>query len=324
MTHIRAHDVSGEMVAAANNFLAALTPEQRAKAVFEMKHEERQNWDFVPRARSGLPIKEMTQAQRLLGQALLNSGLSQRGYAKATTIMSLEQILFDLENQRPIRDPELYFVTIFGTPSTTEPWGWRFEGHHLSVNFTVAGHQVQAHSPSFFGSNPAEVRQSPRQGLRVLAQEEDLGYRLARSLTDEQKRTAIFNETAPRDIVTGKRHKVSTLSPEGLPAARMNPDQRQTLEELVREFAHRFRVELADDDLKKIEAAGWDKVCFAWAGGLEPGQGHYFRVQGPTFLIEFDNTQGNANHIHSVWRDFANDFGEDLLRKHYEQAPHAH
>jgi hypothetical protein len=318
----RAHTPAQEMSEAAVNFLAALTPEQRAKAVYEMKSDERLNWDFVPRTRAGLPLKEMTAAQRALAHALLSSGLSQRGYAKAVTIMSLDQILHDLENNNPVRNPELYYVTLFGDPAGRRPWAWRVEGHHLSVNMTVVADGQITSSPTFFGSNPGEVQEGARKGLRVLGDEEDLGRRLVSSLNDGEKRTAIFSNVAPREIVTGKAHKVSALAPEGLAAGSMTDDQQKLLRELVAEYANRLRAELAENDLKRIAAAGWNKVHFAWAGAIEPGHGHYYRVQGPTFLLEFDNTQNNANHIHTVWRDLENDFGGDLLRRHYEQVPH--
>jgi hypothetical protein len=318
----RAHSAAEEMTEAAENLLASLTPEQKAKAILEMKDEERLNWDYVPRARAGLPLKEMIPAQKHLAQALLSSGLSQRGYAKAITIMSLDQILFDLENKNPRRDPELYYFTIFGNPSGKDAWGWRVDGHHLSVNFTVAKDGITS-APLFMGSNPGDVPEGPRKGLRVLAVEEDLGRQLVAQLTDDQKRVAIFTNVAPRDIVTGKAHQVSPLSPEGLPAAKLTAAQQKLLQQLVSEYAHRLRSELAESDLQRIEAAGWKKVHFAWAGPIEPGQGHYYRVQGPTFLLEFDNTQNNANHIHTVWRDFEHDFGANLLQQHYEQTPHA-
>jgi hypothetical protein len=318
----RAHTPAEEMVEDARNFLAALNPEQRAKAVYALKDDERLNWDFVPHARAGLTFKEMTPAQRLLAHVLLCSGLSQRGYAKATTIMSLDQILYDLENKNTHRDPEMYYVTIFGKPDGKEPWAWRVEGHHLSVNFTVISDTEIASSPLFFGSNPGEVRDGPRQGLYVLKEEDELGLQLVNLLSDEQKHTAIFSNVAPHEIITGKAHKVSPLAPEGLSAEQMTPDQRKLLQQLVNEYAHRLRSELAEDDLRRIESAGWAKVHFAWAGGTVRGEGHYYRVQGPTFLLELDNTQNNANHIHTVWRDPANDFGGDLLRQHYEQVPH--
>jgi hypothetical protein len=319
-----AHTPAEEMGEAAQNLLAALSPEQRAKIVYQMTNDERMNWDFVPHDRNGLTFKEMTSAQRLLAHALLSSGLSQRGYAKAVTIMSLDQILKDLEKGNgPRRDPEMYYVTLFGNPTNKEPWGWRVEGHHLSVNFTIVNENEISTSPTFFGSNPGIVVEGPRQGLSVLATEQELGRQLVTMLNDEQRTIAIFTNVAPREIVTGKQHKVSPLAPDGIAFAKMTTEQKAVFRQLIEEYAYRLRHELAENDLKHIESGGWDKVHFAWAGGIKPGEANYYRVQGPTFLLEFDNTQNNANHIHTVWRDFQKDFGEDLLRRHYEQVPHA-
>jgi hypothetical protein len=310
-----------DMAWAANNLLSALTPEQRAKATFALTDEERFDWHFIPKARKGLPFKEMTAAQQKLAHALLSSGLSQRGYAKATTIMSLDQILADIEQGKgPKRDSDLYYFTVFGEPASSAPWGWRVEGHHLSLNFVVRGGQVLAATPAFFGSNPAEVKNGPRQGLRVLGAEEDLGRQFIKALTADQQKIAILTNSAPTEIITGNSRKAQLLNPPGVAAADMTPSQKELLVNLVREYAFRHRAEMAEQDLAKIEQAGWEKLHFAWAGGLEPGEGHYYRIQGPTFLIEFDNTQNNANHIHTVWRDFENDFGDDVLRKHYEEA----
>jgi hypothetical protein len=312
-----------EMASAANNFLSALTPEQQAKATYALKDEERFDWHFIPKPRKGLPFQEMNSAQQKLAHALLSSGLSQRGYAKATTIMSLDQILKEMENDTVgRRNPDLYYFTIFGKPGATEPWGWRVEGHHLSLNFVVRGDQVLASTPAFFGSNPAEVRSGPRQGLRVLGEEEDLGRQFVKCLTPKQQKTAIVTNDAPKDILTTNARRVQLLNPPGLPVADLTAAQKKQVMTLVKDYAFRHRAEIAEEDMQKIQQAGWDKVHFAWAGGLEPGQGHYYRVQGPTFLLEFDNTQNDANHVHTVWRDFANDFGEDLLRKHYEEVPH--
>jgi hypothetical protein len=319
----QAHSPAEEMSEAADNFLTSLTPEQRAKAVYEMKNDERLNWDFVPHERNGLTLKEMTSAQRLLAHALLSTGLSQRGYAKAVTIMSLDQILKDMENGAARRDPEMYYVTIFGNPTNQEPWGWRVEGHHVSVNFTIVSENEITTSPLFFGSNPGIVREGPRQGLSVLAEEQELGRRLVTMLSAGQKSVAIFSNTAPHEIVTGKAHKVSPLSPDGLAFVKMTADEQKLLRQLVESYAHRTRQEFAANDLKRIDAAGWAKVHFAWAGGIKSGEGNYYRVQGPTFLLEFDNTQSNANHIHTVWRDFDHDFGVDLLKEHYDHVTHA-
>lgn len=308
------------MAAAANAFLAALGTEAKAKAAFDFKNEERLNWHFIPKERKGLPLKDMSPTQRHLAYGLLGSSLSHRGYSKATSIMSLEQILAELEgpNRKMARDPELYFVTVFGTPGSKGTWGWRWEGHHLAFNFTVVNGQVVG-SPNFLGTNPAEVREGPRKGLRVLAVEEDLARALVKSLDASQRAAAVFTNTAPRDIITGADKRVKPLSPAGVSAAKLTKEQTANLQALVREYAQRIRPDVASRDLDKIAQAGWDKVHFAWAGPLDAGKGDYYRVQGPTFLLEYDNTQNNNNHVHAVWRDFDGDFGEDLLKRHYEQ-----
>ncbi|MBI4661344.1 MAG: DUF3500 domain-containing protein [Verrucomicrobia bacterium] len=320
---IPAHSPAEEMAGAANNFLASLSSEQRAKAIFEVNSDERFNWHFIPRARKGLPWKEMTPEQRPLAHALLGSALSQRGYMKAATIMSLEQILKELEQGKgPTRDPELYFLSLFGKPDTKEVWGWRVEGHHLALNFTLVPGKPISVTPSFFGSNPAEVRNGPRKGLRTLAHEEDVARQLVLTLTDEQKKVAIYTNVAPRDIITATDRKARLLQPEGLAMNKMTKAQCEILWDLLQEYVRRNRAELADKDLERIQQAGLDKVYFAWAGPTERGKGHYYRIQGPTFLVEYDNTQNDANHIHAVWRDLQNDFGDDVLKKHYEEHPH--
>jgi len=320
----RGHDARSaeEMAQAAKNFLADLTPEQKEKAQFQFTDDERRNWHFIPRARKGLPVKEMTQPQRLLAQALLASGLSSRGYEKAVTIMSLEEVLAELEKGKtgtPLRDPENYYFSIFGDPAAKGPWGWRVEGHHLSLNFANAGDEVISMTPSFFGSNPGEVREGPRAGLRLLAPEEDLARQLVKSLSDDQRKVAIIMAEAPKDIINVPGRNERT-NPDGLAQDKMTPEQTATLVSLIKTYLGRHRVDLAHDDWEKIEKTGLDKIHFAWAGGTEPGQPHYYRVQGPGFVLEYDNTQNNANHIHSVWRDFNNDFGGDVLKAHYEEA----
>ena len=312
-----------EMTAAANNFLAALATEQAAKATYALTDNERFNWHFIPRERKGLPLKEMTPEQKHLAHALLSTALSHRGYLKASTIMSLEQVLRDLEQGRgPTRDPELYFVTLFGKPDPKATWGWRVEGHHLALNFMIVDGKEISVTPSFLGSNPGEIREGPRKGLRVLGAEEDLARQLVRSLNDEQKKVAIYTNTAPREIITGNDRKAKALMPMGISAAKLNKAQTELLWQVIKEYVYRDRPELADQDLKRIKKGGAKNLHFAWAGSVEPKEGHYYRVQGPTFLMEYDNTQNNANHIHAVWRDFEHDFGDDLLRQHYERVPH--
>jgi hypothetical protein len=318
------HVVADDMAAAASKFLAALSAEQKSKATFEFKDNERLNWHYIPRDRKGLSFGEMKPEQQRLAHALIQSAMSQHGYAKATNIISLESVLQELEGagRRFTRDPALYYISIFGKPDRRGTWGWRLEGHHLAVNMTMVEGKLVASTPSFFGANPAEVRQGPRKGLRVLADEEDLPRQFVKSLPPDLRKIAIFSETAPREIITEAKRKVDPLEMTGIEASKLSREQKDSLMKIIKVYVERYRPELAKDDLAKIEKAGLGKVQFGWAGGLERGEGHYYRIQGPTFLMEYDNTQNNNNHIHSVWRDFESDFGEDLLRKHYKEYAH--
>jgi len=309
------------MTDAARAYLASLTPEERARGTFPYSSDERLNWHFVPIERKGVALREMTTAQKHLAEALFSAGLSQRGVIKAHTIMSLEQVLKDTEKGTgPERDPEKYYVSIFGEPSEQGTWGYRYEGHHISMNFTVTNGRI-ASSPNFFGANPAEVKEGPRTGLRALKREEDLGRALVKSLTDGERAIAIVDKTAPKDIITFDSRKAAlTGQPNGLPFSKMTAAQKEILTDLVGEYASNFPDQIATyrmDQFKKSQANSY----FAWAGGTEKGEPYYYRVQTPTFLIELDDTQNNANHIHSVWRDFDGDFGLDLLAQHY-QASH--
>ncbi|WP_395748611.1 DUF3500 domain-containing protein [Prosthecobacter sp.] len=321
-----AHDAGAQMSAIAKVFLAALTPEQKAKASFEFAAEERENWHFIPRERKGLPLKEMTPQQRLLAHALLNTGLSFRGSAKAVTIMSLEEVLYQIEGAdeskraatREKRDPEKYYVSIFGEPADKGAWGWRVEGHHLSLNFTIKDGQMLRATPSFMGTNPGEIRQGPLTGLRVLGVEEELGRELVKSLTPEQFKTAFVDTVAPKEMITAAEHKVSALSPAGLADSALDEKQKAMLTRLIDEYIERLRPEIAEAARAEFKAAG--TIFFAWAGGKERGEPHYYRVQGKTFLLEYDNTQNDANHVHSVWRSFDGDFGRDVLGEHVKQA----
>ena len=313
------------MAASAKQFLAALGPEQRAKASFSFDDEQRLDWHFIPRPRKGLPLKELDAKQRQLAQDFLKTGLSQRGYLKATAIMDLETILREIEGGRGqnVRDPELYYFSVFGEPAAKGRWGWRVEGHHLSLNFTVVNGTMVATTPAFMGTNPAEVREGPRRGLRVLKAEEDLARDLLGSLDEAQRKAAIFEATAPKDIITMNAKQVDPLAPAGIAAGRLNARQQELLKKLIEEYIGNMPGDLAAERTEKLRRAGFEKIHFAWAGSTERNQPHYYRLQGPTFLVEYDNTQNNANHIHAAWRDFAGDFGRDLLREHYRAAPHA-
>jgi hypothetical protein len=310
------------MTEAANRFLQALSPEQRTKATFSFENAERMNWAYVPRDRKGLPLREMSAFQKHLASGLLSAGLSQSGFIKAVTIMSLEDVLRVIENDSgERRNPEKYYFSIFGTPSEDGIWGYRVEGHHVSQNYTVVrGHVVDG--PSFFGANPAEVRLGPRAGLRTLAAEEDLGREVIESLDGAQQQTAIIDPVAYPDILTANSRKAALSGrPSGLPAGTMNARQFGRLRELLDEYAHNVPGDVAAAREQQIQNAGTN-MYFAWAGGVNRGEPHYYRIQTPQFLIEFDNTHDGANHAHAVWRDFEGDFGQDLLAEHYHSSHH--
>ncbi len=316
----RAHDTNANMVQTAKAFLAALDDQQLAKAKFQFPDDERENWHFIPKPRKGLPLREMTPTQQHLAIAMLSSGLSPHGFIKALEIMSLEDILKQIEHGTgPVRDPQGYFFSVFGDPAENGTWGFRIEGHHVSQNFTFVQGAL-AGSPEFFGTNPAEVKEGPRKGLRVLASEEDLGRSLVQSLDPAQRKLAVVADVAYNDIFTmASRQAALEGQPNGLPADRLTPAQHQLLRSLLEEYANNVASALAAKRLEQINKS--TKMFFAWAGGTEKGQPHYYRVQSDRFLIEYDDTQNNGNHIHSVWRDYKGDFGRDLLQEHYRSSP---
>lgn len=314
-----AGDVATEMIDRARHFLAGLDEAGREQASFAFDNAERLNWHFIPRERQGLPYTGLTPAQRRLGDRLLASAFSSDGMAKAFGIMYLDQLLFEQEG-RDIRNPDGYYFSVFGDPAAQGEWGWRLEGHHFALNVTLKDGEVVAASPSFMGTNPAVVRDGRHAGLEVLAEEQALARELLALFNGEARETVVFSADSPRDIVTGNSVRAERLEPVGLAMRDMNDAQSDALMALLRVYVDRMHPELAKRELEKITAAGVDEIRFAWAGSSEPGAAHYYRVQGPTFLVEFDNTQNNANHIHSVWRDFDGDFGADVLAEHYAVA----
>ena len=333
-TLISAQRSSSTMASAANAFVNSLSPEQRQKATSPFESNERLHWNFIPSEafpRNGLLLKDMNENQRKLVHDLLKSALSQRGYLTATAIMDLESTLGDLERraresgrgaESMVRDPLKYYVSVFGSPSTKNAWGWRVEGHHVSLHFTVVNGDLIASSPTFFGSNPAEVREGPKKGLRILGDQEDAARDLLMTLNDSQRAKAIIQNVALNEIVTTNKLDISPLSPAGIPAAEMTPPQREMLMKVVNIYISKMADDIAADRTAKLQKAGVDKIAFAWAGETERGKKHYYRIQGPTFLIEHDNSQNDGNHVHSVWRDFNGDFGRDLLREHVASVPH--
>ena len=310
-------DRSGsEMTTAANRLLVSLDKPQGEQIAFAFDSPERLNWHFIPRPRKGLSLKEMSGASRALAFGLLHTGVGAEGYLKATTIMSLEQVLKELENGKgAVRDSELYFFSIFGKPSDTERWGWRVEGHHLSLNFVVEKGQVVSASPAFFGANPAEVRSGPRSGLRVLSDVEDRALRLLQALTPEQQKVAVVAEKAPSDIRGANTPQAPDAAAEGIAYSALTDSQKPMLKHLIESYAAEMPTEVGAAWIGEIDKAGIDSVKFAWAGAADRSQAHHYKVQGPTFLIEFNNTQNGANHVHSLWRNMLGDFGNPRAAK---------
>ena len=317
------------MAEAALRFRDALSDEQLAAATFPFAGDERYQWHYTPVERNGLKLQDMAPPQRDLAFALVASALSHRGQREVEQIIALEPILRETERIEGhvthwIRDSGRYSFSIFGEPGGREPWAWRAGGHHLGLHFTVVDGEWVAPTPLFFGANPAEVRHGPSAGLRTLGQEEDLARALLGSLDTGQKAVAIVDPVAPDDILTRNYRRAEPgAAPSGLAFAALTGEQRGQLIELIRHYAARTGDELAANSWSGIERAGLDGVAFAWAGPEARGHGNYYAVKGPTFLIEYDNTQNGANHIHSVWRDFTGDWGEDLLASHYA-ADHRH
>jgi hypothetical protein len=321
--HASAYEARERLVAevakAANGFLAALPEDRRlgAKAAFQSR--DRTTWRYTPGGRPGMPLQEMSPAQREAAQAVLRSFLSGEGYLKVQSIIALEVVLREIERWDE-RDPERYWFLVFGEPGSESPWGVRVEGHHVSLHLAVIKGRFVSSTPTFLGANPAEVRSGPKKGSRALAAEEDAARALLESLTAAQRAETIIDEAPYGDIVSRNRTRVDPLDARGIAFGKLAPAQQKQLLALIELYAGTMQPKLAEERLAKIRAAGLDGIRFAWAGPAARGRPHYYRVQGPTFLIEFDNSGGN--HIHTVWRDFEGDFGRDLLREHYGTSAH--
>jgi hypothetical protein len=293
------------------------------QTVYDFDSPRRMNWHFVPApmpARTGLQIREMTEAQRKTAHALLKASLSEVGYTKATKIMSLEALLKELETGKsntPLRDTERYYFRVFGKPSPDGKWALSVEGHHLSLNFTIDKNKVVASTPAVFCTNPAEVKEGGagiKAGTRVLKEEETLAFELVQSLSADQKKVVIIDTTCPSEVRAPGEATPPQEKPAGIAAAKLEGNQKKLLRSLVEVYLKNHPEEVVGAKLDEIEKAGWDNLHFAWAGATEPGSGHYYRIQGPTFLVEFVNVQADAagnpaNHIHCLWRDMRGDWG---------------
>ena len=324
-------DASGQApngaVGAATALLGASPDPQRRELLRGLADSVRTAWYYTPVARPGVPIGSMSAAQRGAVEALVRTGLSDMGWTRAQDIIAHESILRALEQDRGVpnyqrRDPALYYTMLFGAPATDSAWGWRFEGHHLSVNATTVGNAPPAIAPLFMGANPARVPSGPSAGLRLFAAEEDSARALLLALSPAHRAAATLADTTFGEIVTRNDPAAASLAMSGVPAAEMAAPEQRRLRALVELYARRMAPGVARRQLERIERAGFGALRFAWAGSAERGRRHYYRIHGPTVLIEYDNSQNDGNHVHTVWRDLENDFGRDLLRTHYARHQH--
>lgn len=317
---------SQDLVGRANTFIQLLDSAQRTKALYPFDTEERYRFKYVPLDdRKGISLNELNTTQREALMALLGTCLSKETIQKVNAIMQLDNVLKELEQRKPedhFRDPGKYFVTIFGIPSDKTIWGWRFEGHHVAFHFSADKKQLVAGTPGFLGSNPAIVQSGPKKNLEVLKEETDKGFALLHSLTPEELKKAVIDTAAPAEILTEANRKAMIDHPAGIRYKELSPQHQQQLLQLINLYINRYTTLFAGTMLKEIQAAGLDNLWFTWAGYTEPvlGRPYYYRIQGPTIIIEYDNTQNNANHIHTVVRDLKSDFGGDMLLEHYRQS----
>ena len=319
---------SQSMVAAADKFISLLDTAQHTKTVYPFGSEERYSFHYFPiNDRKGLPLDEMTEKQKTAAFDLMKTSLSSTTIKKVKEIIDLENILKELEHRKPedhFRDPGKYYLAIFGIPADSTIWGWRFEGHHVSFNFSASDNKLVSGTPGFLGSNPAVVPEGPKKGQEVLKEERTWAFSLLRHLTAEQLHKAIIDTAAPGEIITGINRKAMIEHPVGLKFPEMSKTQQQELLKLISLYIHRYKKDFADNMLREIQHAGLDNLYFAWAGQTQSGIGHphYYRIQGPTLIIEYDNTQNNANHVHTVVRDLLHDYGGDMLLEHYHSGHH--
>jgi hypothetical protein len=319
--------LSGQsLAAAAKSFVALLNDDQKVKAILPFDTEERYNFHYIPKDdRKGISMNELDEQQKQAAIHLLRMGVTGETIKKMQGIMQLEMVLRTLEGRSAddhYRDPGKYFLTIFGQPETNTIWGLRFEGHHISFNFSVNNDIITAGTPSFLGANPAIVQEGPQKNKEVLKEETNMAFALLHTLSQQERTKAVIDTNVPGDIITGARRKAMIEHPQGIRYSEMNPAAQREMLALLQLYIHRYTKLFADDMFEEIKAAGLDNLWFTWAGYTEKKTGSpcYYRIQGPTIVIEYDNTQNNANHIHTVVRDLKNDFGGDELLEHYRQA----
>lgn len=313
---------AGTLCAQAKQFVLSLDASQKGKALFSTTDDERKNWNFVPLPRKGVPLSDLNETQNEAVKKLLAASLSEQGFSKVNNLPTLEAILREVEGRGEndtYRDPKKYFVSIFGSPECKGEWHWRFEGHHVSLNFSVIDGQIVSSTPSFFGSNPAVVPSGDKKGWELLKDETHLAVKFLQALTPDQQKVAIFSNQALPEIVIGNAKEARLLEPRGIFYKDLTLEQKRAFIRLVDVFVKNYELGFSSRLWDKITKAGIDQLSFAWAGAVEPGKGTYYRIEGPTIVIEYDNTQTNANHVHTAVRDITNDFAMDVLREHYRK-----
>jgi hypothetical protein len=305
-------------------FLNSLNQDQRSQAQLPFDDLSKSTWHFLPSSmwpRKGIELTELDNNQKKLVHLLLQSSLSESGYKKTMKIMNLENVLLEITGDSIKRNPDKYSLAFYGNPDKDSLWSWSFEGHHLSLNFTILNGNTSI-APRFLGSSPATILSGPRKGERTLDKEEDLGFELINSLSGDQKKIAIFQEKAFSGVVTKNSLEVDPLYPVGIKYEELNSSQQLVFLKLLNEYLSTVPEKEAKKRMEKLKNEEMNEIRFGWAGGMHLGEGHYYRIQGKSFLIEFANSQNNANHIHTVWRDFNGDFGRDLIREHYKNSDH--
>lgn len=302
------------MAAAAAKLQAALPAEQQKKLSYEFNDPERLNWHFIPKERNGIVLRDIDGPARAAAEELVKAGLSAAGYAKTLQLRSLEEVLYLFEGgeeayRRERRHPHKYHVTLFGAPAPKGTWGWRFEGHHLSLNFVIRDGVVVSSTPEMIGANPALIDAGPGRQLRILSSREDLARSILQACTEQQKKQMWISDKAPDDIRGAALPQAPVDEAVGLRFADMSPDQQKLFRQLLGEYLAAMPAQVVRDRMQAIEKSGMDDIRMGWWGEAEPNRRHHYVIQGRTFIIEYNNTQNDANHIHCIWRNLEGDFG---------------
>jgi hypothetical protein len=331
-----------DMVKVTNDFLESLSPNEKSVVLFAMDDSLRTQWTNLPiglAPRKGLRYGDLSEQSKISFHKILSTIFSSQGYLKTFAIMQVDDILheiFEITHERDQIDEQTigfirtldwdygnYFIAILGNPTMDDAWGFKFEGHHISINLTVTKDSFTM-TPLFLGSDPAVVEVTQYAGLRPLSKEEDYGFWFVNTLDDTQKAKATLSQEVPKDILTNPDRPQWYADFMGIKGSELRPEQQKILQYLIEEYMNNMEKEKAEEYLDILHARGMDEVYFAWIGSYEPMKAHYYMIHSPDFIIEYDNVGflDNANHIHSIFREKGNDFGEDILRKHLLEHKH--